>query len=152
MLNASSPLASASPTAAGLHWVLYAGAIVPAAIGLAGALGSSLMPSGTARSGLLLIATLALAAGVLQLLATWARIQATEIVVTNRRVIYKTGLLTRRSIEMNLDKVESVVVDQSLPGRMLDFGTVIIRGVGAGLEPVVNVAAPLEFRRQVSGP
>jgi hypothetical protein len=62
----------------------------------------------------------------------------------------KTGLVGRQSIEMNVDKVESVLVNQNVLGRMLDYGTLIIRGVGSGLEPVANVAAPLEFHRYVN--
>ena len=51
---------------------------------------------------------------------------------------------------MNLVKVESVLVKQSLLGRMLDYGTLIVRGVGAGIEPVKNLAAPLDFHRHVN--
>jgi uncharacterized membrane protein YdbT with pleckstrin-like domain len=136
---------------AGLHWILYAGAIGPAVLGVAGAVGASRMPDGLPRSMILIVSTLALAASLLQVLAVWSRMANTEIVVTDRRIIYKTGLVSRRSIEMNLDKVESVTVDQGLLGRLLDFGTVIIRGVGAGLEPVATVASPLEFRQRVNG-
>ena len=135
----------------GLHWILYTAAFGPAGVALGGGIASSLIPDGPMRSALLLVATLALAAGLIQLLTTWAQIRGTEIVVTDQRVIYASGVLSRRSIEMNRDKVESVVIDQSPAGRLLDFGTVIIRGVGAGLEPVANVDSPLEFRRQVAG-
>jgi uncharacterized membrane protein YdbT with pleckstrin-like domain len=133
----------------GLHWILYTAAFGPAGVVVGGAIASSLIPDGPVRSTMLVMATVALAAGLFQLLAIWARIRATTIIVTNRRVIYASGVLSRRSIEMNRDKVESVVIDQSLTGRLLDFGTVVIRGVGAGLEPVANVVAPMEFRRQV---
>jgi uncharacterized membrane protein YdbT with pleckstrin-like domain len=133
----------------GLHWILYTSAIGPAGVTIGGALASSLIPNGPVRSALLAMAAIALAAAFFQILAIWAQIRATRILVTNRRVIYASGVLSRRSIEMNRDKVESVVIDQSLTGRLLDFGTVVIRGVGAGLEPVANVVAPLEFRRQV---
>jgi hypothetical protein len=53
---------------------------------------------------------------------------------------------------MNLDKVESVLVEQTLVGRMLDFGRVIIRGVGAGLEPIDRVASPLQLHRNIGAP
>jgi uncharacterized membrane protein YdbT with pleckstrin-like domain len=76
----------------------------------------------------------------------------TEIFVTSRRVIYKTGFLARNTVEMNLDKIESVLIRQSLLGRMLDFGTVVVRGVGSGLEPVDRVAAPLELHRHIGAP
>ena len=71
--------------------------------------------------------------------------------MTDQRIIYANGVLSRRSIEMNRDKVESLVIDQSPAGRLLDLGAVIIRGAGAGLEPVAHVVALLEFRRQVGG-
>jgi uncharacterized membrane protein YdbT with pleckstrin-like domain len=133
-----------------LHWVLYLACVPAAIVALAGAIAASQLPDGALRSGLLFGSTLAFAASLLQALAVWVRIANTEIVVTDRRVLYKSGLITRRSIEMNLDKVESVLVDQGLLGRMLDYGSVVIRGVGAGLEPVRPVSDPLEFRRRVN--
>jgi len=135
---------------AGLHWVLYLSAVVPAALAVGGAIAAGLAPEGAPRGALLLISGLAVLAGLFQILWVWVRVRNTEIAVTDRRIIYKTGLIGRRSIEMNLDKVESVVVDQGLVGRLLDYGTVIIRGVGAGLEPVACVAQPLAFRRSVN--
>jgi uncharacterized membrane protein YdbT with pleckstrin-like domain len=101
----------------------------------------------TAGLGLSLILFLV---GGYQLLTAWLKRLSTEIIVTSRRIIVKTGLIGRRSIEMNVDKVESVLVNQDVLGRILDYGTLIIRGVGAGLEPVANVAAPLEFHRHVN--
>jgi uncharacterized membrane protein YdbT with pleckstrin-like domain len=133
-----------------LHWVLYATILGPVALAVGGAIAASLMEEGVARSGVLMISSLALLASLLQALRIWIRMRNTEIVVTNRRIIYKTGFVSRRSIEMNLDKVESVVVDQGIFGRLFDYGTVVIRGVGAGLEPVANLASPLEFRRRVN--
>jgi uncharacterized membrane protein YdbT with pleckstrin-like domain len=62
---------------------------------------------------------LALVAAVL-LVQEWFRWWITEIAVTNRRVIYKKGFIRRRTNEMNMDKVESMQVDQSILGRMLD--------------------------------
>ena len=135
----------------GLHWILYVAAFGPAGVAIGGCVAFSLTPDGPIRSAFLILATLALVGMVGQVFATWVKIRATQIVVTNRRVIYASGLLSRRSIEMNRDKVESVMIDQNVTGRLLDFGTVIIRGVGAGLEPVANVIAPLELRRWVGG-
>ena len=80
---------------------------------------------------------------------SWKATNSVSLVTNTAHFTFGCGVLSRRSIEMNRDKVESVVIDQSLTGRLLDFGTVVIRGVGAGLEPVANVVAPLEFRRQV---
>jgi uncharacterized membrane protein YdbT with pleckstrin-like domain len=73
----------------------------------------------------------------------------TEIAVTSRRVIVKRGLIRRSTIEMNAGRIESVEVDQSIAGRLLDFGTVEVRGTGGGIEPIAKVAAPLLMREAV---
>ena len=70
----------------------------------------------------------------------------TELAVTDQRVIYKTGLLARHTLEMNRAKVESVTVDQTIFGRVFGYGTVTVRGVGSAFEPVRNIGDPLTFR------
>ena len=74
---------------------------------------------------------------------------ATEMSLTNKRVIVKTGLATRRTIELLLSRIESVVVEESAMGRVLGYGTVIIRGTGGTPELFEKIAHPLEFREQV---
>ena len=99
---------------------------------------------------------LRIAAGIFALLALSAALRAfirratTELAVTDHRVIYKSGLLSRHTIEMNRDKVESVDVDQSLLGRILGYGTVIVRGTGGSLEPIGIVGDPLTFRSHIT--
>jgi uncharacterized membrane protein YdbT with pleckstrin-like domain len=73
----------------------------------------------------------------------------TEIAVTNRRVIYKKGLVRLHTNEMNMDKVESVQVNQSVLGRMFDFGTVRILGTGEGFEALQTVARPIALRNSI---
>ena len=77
------------------------------------------------------------------------RRNATEMAVTNRRVVIKTGLAGRKTIEMLLNKVESIEVSETTFGRMLGYGTIVIIGTGGTSEPFHNVAHPLEFRNQV---
>lgn len=74
----------------------------------------------------------------------------TELAVTDRRVIYKSGLLSRHTLEMNRSKVESVDVDQSLLGRLVGFGTIIVRGTGGSLEPIRLISDPLNFRSHIT--
>ena len=135
-----------------IHWIVYLGGIdcVIAAVPLA--IAAVVMDNDTLRLGLMGAAVIVLVLGLFQMLRAWFKVAGTEITVTSLRVIYKRGLISRNTLEMNLDKVESVFVQQSILGRMLDFGTVIIRGVGAGLEPVDNIGAPLELHRHVSAP
>ena len=92
---------------------------------------------------------LALVAVVL-LIQEWLQWWVTEIAVTNRRVIYKTGL-SRQTNEMNMDKVESVQINQSILGRMLDYGTVTILGTGEGFETLRTIASPIELRNSITG-
>jgi uncharacterized membrane protein YdbT with pleckstrin-like domain len=87
----------------------------------------------------------------LQLFSAWFKRHTTEIAVTNLRIIYKRGFVSRRTIEMQMDKVESVDVDQSVLGRILGYGDITIRGVGVGIEPLKNIDAPIQFRNHVTG-
>jgi uncharacterized membrane protein YdbT with pleckstrin-like domain len=93
---------------------------------------------------------LALVAVVL-LIQEWLQWWVTEIAVTNRRVIYKKGLIQRQTNEMNMDKVESVQINQSIFGRMLDYGTVTILGTGEGFETLHTIASPIELRNSITG-
>jgi len=65
-------------------------------------------------------------------------------------VIYAQGFIQRRSVEVNMDKIESVDVDQSVVGRLLNYGNVTIHGTGTTLEPLRNVDRPIEFRNEIT--
>jgi uncharacterized membrane protein YdbT with pleckstrin-like domain len=71
-----------------------------------------------------------------------------EFAITNRRVIMKTGLISRKTLEMNLSKIESVNVDQSILGRMLGYGSIKIIGTGGTTEEFRNIREPLTFRKK----
>jgi uncharacterized membrane protein YdbT with pleckstrin-like domain len=90
-------------------------------------------------------------AGIVVLIQEWFRWWITEIAVTNRRVIYKKGLIRRQTNEMNMDKVESVQINQSILGRLLDYGDVTILGTGEGFETLRTVASPIELRNSITG-
>jgi len=75
---------------------------------------------------------------------------STELAVTDRRVIHKTGFLRRSTQEMEREKVESVDVEQSLAGRIFGYGTILVRGVGTSWEPFANIADPLTFRSSIT--
>ena len=77
------------------------------------------------------------------------RRNATEMAVTNRRILIKSGILSRRTIELLLSRVESIVINEPFFGRMFGYGTVIVRGTGGTPEPFQQIAHPTEFRRHV---
>ena len=87
--------------------------------------------------------------GVIIIFMGAVRRNATEMAVTNRRVVIKTGLASRNTIEMLLNKVESIEVSETTPGRMLGYGTIVVIGTGGTPQPFHKVAHPLEFRSQV---
>jgi uncharacterized membrane protein YdbT with pleckstrin-like domain len=74
---------------------------------------------------------------------------ATEMAVTNRRVLIKTGMASRRTLDLMLSRVESIAVEETFLGRMLGFGSVVVRGTGGTPESFVLIAHPQEFRRNV---
>jgi uncharacterized membrane protein YdbT with pleckstrin-like domain len=80
----------------------------------------------------------------------WFHRWTTETDVTNLRVVHKTGFIKRRTFEMSLDKVESVDVNQSILGRLLNYGSVTVRGVGEGAETITTIASPLDFRNHIT--
>jgi uncharacterized membrane protein YdbT with pleckstrin-like domain len=78
-----------------------------------------------------------------------AKRSATEMAVTNRRVLIKTGLTSRRTLDLMLSRVESIGVQESTAGRVLGYGSVIVRGTGGTPESFLMIAHPQEFRRAV---
>src|SRR5437773_6076813 len=90
-----------------------------------------------------------LVCGVVAILVGAVRRNATEMAVTNRRVVIKTGLASRKTIEMLLNKVESIEVSETIPGRMLGDVTIVVIGTGGTPQTVHKVAHPLVFRSQV---
>jgi uncharacterized membrane protein YdbT with pleckstrin-like domain len=102
-----------------------------------------------AMSWLIVAFVCAMAAGVM-MFSAWFRRWTTELDVTDRRVVHKRGFITRHTVEMNMDKIESVDVEQSVFGRIFDFGDIAIRGTGTGWEPICTVKAPLKFRNCIT--
>ena len=85
--------------------------------------------------------------GLIFLVMAYVRYKSTELAVTTKRVIVKHGFIRRQTVEINLDKVESVQVDQGAVGRVFNFGTLVISGTGTSHAPLTGIAAPMAFRR-----
>ncbi len=85
--------------------------------------------------------------GLVFLVWAWIRVKSTELAITDKRVIAKFGFISRSTVEISIQKVESIQVQQSLIGRMLDFGTLIISGTGTSHAPIPSISDPMAFRR-----
>jgi membrane protein YdbS with pleckstrin-like domain len=139
-----------------LHWIVMLGHIVMGCLVLAlpGALllyyalspprGDSLMSHVMEGGGIAL-----LIAGLVAILAGMVRRNATEMAVTTRRVVIKAGIVSRKTIEVMLNKVESIEVSEPALGRMLGYGTITVIGTGGTVEPFHDMAHPLAFRSHV---
>lgn len=97
--------------------------------------------------GILLIAFFI---GIIFFIIAVLNVMTTELALTNKKVIAKFGFIRRSTIELNLDKVESISVEQGFIGRMFNFGSIIVRGTGGSQAPIPYIARPLEFRQQVN--
>jgi uncharacterized membrane protein YdbT with pleckstrin-like domain len=85
--------------------------------------------------------------GLLLWLWAWIAYATTELAITNKRVVAKTGAIQRSTTEMFLEKVESIHVDQSVLGRLFNYGSVIISGTGVRSAPFKNISDPLALRK-----
>ena len=85
--------------------------------------------------------------GLVFLIWAWIRVKSTELAITNKRVIAKFGFISRNTMEISIQKVESIQVQQSLMGRMLDYGTLIVSGTGSSHAPIPSISDPMAFRR-----
>ena len=132
------------------HWMFYLPAIAAWALAVVLLVLSRMA---TTESVILLCLS---AAAVVALVAiywmakAWFHRWTTETDVTNLRVVHKTGFIKRRTFEMSLDKVESVDVNQSILGRILNYGDVTVNGVGEGTETIKTIASPLAFRNSIT--
>jgi uncharacterized membrane protein YdbT with pleckstrin-like domain len=106
-------------------------------------------PAGITLSLNKLMARLALLAAVVMALPELVTFLTSEYGLTNKRVLMKTGFFHRISLDIRLSRVETVIVQQTLPGQLLNYGSVLISGVGGSKDPFPSIAAPLIFRQKI---
>lgn len=132
------------------HWIFYLPAIGAWIVALAFFVVSRMFVTDTPMLLCLALAVIAALVALYWMLKAWFHRWTTETDVTNLRVVHKTGFIKRRTFEMSLDKVESVDVNQSILGRILNYGDVTVRGVGEGAETIKTIASPLAFRNHIT--
>jgi uncharacterized membrane protein YdbT with pleckstrin-like domain len=139
-----------------LHWAIYLKGWISLAIALAAGIDFLYLrrsPADSTDGSISLVLEVVggffLVIGLFMLLSAWVRRVTTEIVVTDRRILFKEGFIRRRTMEMNMNKVETVDVVQSIPGRIFNYGTILIRGTGSSYEPLRLIGDPLALRNAV---
>src|SRR5437588_1240439 len=132
------------------HWIFY----LPASLAWIVVIVLLVLSRATTTESIILLCLAA--AAVVAIVAVYWTVRAwfhrwtTETDVTNLRVVHKTGFIKRRTFEMSLDKVESVDVNQTILGRILNYGDVTILGVGEVKETIATIASPLAFRNYIT--
>lgn len=126
-----------------LHWLLYLWPVLFTAI--------VLLPAAwfLAASVWHAAAWIPIAIGALILIANVIKRHSSDFAVTNKRVMMKVGVFNTRSIELLLGKVEAIAVEQSLLGRIFNYGDIVVTGSGGTKEAFSHIQAPLAFRRAV---
>jgi len=125
-----------------LHWKIF---VMPVLIAIA-MLALAVWAISADRK---VLAIVPMAVAVVVLFVAWIRRHSSEFAVTKKRVIIKLGVMTTRSIELLLPKIEGITVSQTLAGRMFGFGEIIVTGSGGTQEPFDSIQSPLDFRQAV---
>ena len=95
------------------------------------------------------IISLPILIGIPWLLSVFISRATTEMAYTNKRIILKTGIISRDTDEIRIDRIESVDIKQSIFGRMLGFGTIYVTGTGAKIIVLDAVANVIEIRKAI---
>jgi uncharacterized membrane protein YdbT with pleckstrin-like domain len=132
------------------HWIYFLPAIVGWIAAAVFLVASGMVPPGPPALVCLSLAAIAGLVALYKTITAWFHRWTTETDVTDLRIVHKTGFIQRQTFEMSLDKVESVDVNQSILGRILNYGDVTILGVGKGEENIDTVSAPLLFRSAIT--
>lgn len=99
--------------------------------------------------GIKIIAFLVLVLGLFRYAHMMIIRATTEIAITNRRLVYKRGLVARYVGEMNIDRIEGVNVLQGVWGRIFNYGRVMVRGMGVGEVVLPSIEDPIKFRKAI---
>jgi len=119
-----------------VHWGIYASAII------FGILGLLTLPIGIGAI-LLLIA-------LVQAIAAFITKASTELAITDKRIIAKFGFIRRQTFEKRIDRLEGINFHQSVVGRILGFGSIVVGGIGGNSVPVPFIANPQAFKQRLN--
>jgi uncharacterized membrane protein YdbT with pleckstrin-like domain len=132
------------------HWIYFLPAIIGWIAAAVFLVLSGMVPAGPPALVALSLAGIATLFALYKTATAWFHRWTTETDVTNFRVVHKTGFIQRQTFEMSVDKVESVDVNQSILGRLLNYGDVTVLGVGEGGKTLDMIASPLSFRNAIT--
>jgi len=118
-----------------IHWIVYLKSVV-------------LILLGILFYGVPVILSIFVLLGLISFVLTLISVKSTELVITSKRVIAKFGLIKRQTMELDHSKIESLMVNQGIIGRIVNAGTIIINGTGGNATPIPSISDPLGFRKE----
>jgi len=131
------------------HWIVFGWAILLGSLSARFMLGADLAASREATQVCFIVAGMlalyALSAACVAQLYRWS----SRLVLTNRRVVLKRGILRQRSSEFLLPTIESVLVEFPVAGRLLNYGTLTVRGFGGSQEFIKRLSSPEQVRELI---
>lgn len=134
-----------------MHWIIYKDAAISLLLSIVCISISYVFQNSNERAdSIAIVGLFFLVAAPFLAVRAWFDQWITEIAITNLRVIYKRGFIKRHTAEINMDKIESVIVTQSILGRMLNYGSIHVRGTGVGMEHLHRMRAPIELRNCIT--
>ncbi|WP_312926127.1 PH domain-containing protein [Atlantibacter hermannii] len=75
-------------------------------------------------------------------------LRSNEAAITNKRLIAKSGLIKRDTVEIPIKKISSLQVKQGISGRILGYGTLVISDAGTAHAPIRYIKDPMRFRQR----
>jgi len=87
------------------------------------------------------------ALGCVPVVFAYLRYNSIECALTNKRIIAKFGFVRRTTIDLDLRRTESIRLDQSILGRVFNYGSIVVSGAGNPQAPVPGISAPMDFRK-----
>jgi len=87
--------------------------------------------------------------GLIFWIAALIKYKTTELAITNKKIIAKFGFISRNTIELLLPKIESIQVNQTILGRMFNYGSIVASGTGNPQAPVPGISNPIESRKKL---
>jgi uncharacterized membrane protein YdbT with pleckstrin-like domain len=132
------------------HWIFFLPAIAAWIVTVAFLVASRMVAADTPVLLCLALAAVSAVVALYWTVTAWFHRWTTETDVTNMRVVHKTGFIKRKTIEMSLDKIASVNVEQTIAGRICNYGNVKLSSVGEAEEEISTIQSPLEFRNAIT--
>lgn len=123
-----------------MHWIVFLQPLLWLGVTILLSLQDSL---------LILLAYITGVVTIITAISALTQYTGSEYAITNKRVLVKTGVIRRYSVELLLKRIEGIQIKQSFLGRLFDYGTIIIIGTGGTRDPFYLIENPLRFRNEV---